>query len=72
MQDKITANYPVDEASIRDLITRKLLDDRGMGDGQPRSSRSTGDGDYNRRAPDKRARFGAPRGRFLDRNTRPI
>ncbi len=70
MQDKITANYPVDEAAIRNLY-RKLLEDQRRGDGEPRSSRFTEDGDYGRRAPDRRARFTAPRGQSLDRNTQP-
>ncbi len=72
MQDKITANYLVDEAAIRDLLRRKLLDDWGRGDGEPRSPRFTEDGDHGGRAPEKRARFGAPRGQSLDRNTHPI
>ncbi|MDQ3568691.1 MAG: hypothetical protein M3397_11515 [Actinomycetota bacterium] len=72
MNAKTTANYSADEAAIRDLF-RALLDDRrGRGDGESRSPRSTEDGDYSRRAPDKRARFGALRGQSLNRNTHPI
>ncbi len=71
MNGKTTANYSAAEAAIRDLF-RAHIDDRGMGDGESRSSRSTEDGDYGRRAPDKRARFGAPRGQSLNRNTHPI
>ncbi len=71
MQDKITANYPVDEAAIRNLY-RKLLAGRGKGDGEPRNPRFTEDADHGRRAPEKRARVSIPRGRSLDRNTHPV
>lgn len=71
MNSKTTANYSAAEVAIRDLF-RALLDDRGMGDGGSRSSRSTEDGDYSRRVPGKLARFTAPRGQSLDRNTHPV
>ncbi len=71
MQDKISANHPIDEAAVRNL-RRKLLDDRGMGDGGSRASTYTEDGDYSRQTPNKRARFSAPRGQSLDRNPHPI
>ncbi len=71
MQDRITANHPVDEAAIRNLY-RKALSDRSRSDGESRSSRFADDGHHSRWAPDKRARFGAPRGQSLNRNTHPI
>lgn len=71
MQDKITVNYPVDEAAIRNIY-RKLLPDRGRGSGESRASTYTEDGDYSRRALDMRARFSAPRGQSANRNTHPI
>jgi hypothetical protein len=66
---EIIANYPVDEAAIGN-VRSKLIDDRGGG--ESRGSRSTRDGNHGRRAPNKRARFSAPRDQSLDRNTRPI
>ncbi len=71
MQDKITANHPVDQAAIR-VLYRKLLSDRGTSDGESRASTCTEDRDYGRRGPAKRARFIAPRGQSLNRNTHPV
>lgn len=71
MNGETTANYSAAEAAIRDLF-RAPRRNRGMGDGGSLSSRSTEDGDYGRWAPDKRARFGALRGRSLNRNTHPV
>ncbi len=71
MNGKTIANYSDAEAAIRDLF-RAPRRDRGMGDGESRSSRPTEDGDYSRRMPAKRARFGALRGQSLNRNTHPI
>jgi hypothetical protein len=71
MQDKVTANHPVDEAAIRNLY-RKLLADRGRSDGESRAFTYTEVDNHGRRAPDKRARSGAPRGQTYDRTTHPI
>lgn len=71
MQDKITANFPVDEAAIRDLY-RKLLSDRGRGAGESCASTYTEDGDHGRRAPDKRAQFSVLHDQAVNRNTHPL
>jgi hypothetical protein len=72
MHDRITANYPIDQAAIRDLY-RKLLDDQGTGARRLRGSRlAWGDAGHRRRTPDKRALSNAPRDRVVDRNTHPI